>query len=62
MFNELIKEITRDLEVNETRARGRADVAQSNFEYAVGFILKELWRNSRSIPPTESSINLRAGY
>ena len=62
MFNELIKEITRDLEVNETRARGRADVAQSNFEYAVGFILKELWRNSRSIPPTESLINLRAGY
>ncbi|MEZ7812382.1 MAG: hypothetical protein QMB16_01630 [Paracoccaceae bacterium] len=62
MFNELIKEITKSVEANENRTRARAGGAQSNFEYVVGFILEELWRNSRSIPPTESLINLRNGY
>ena len=62
MFKELIIEITKELEVKEQRSRARRDGDQSNFKYAVGFILGKLWRNALSFPPRESSINLRSGY
>ena len=62
MFEELIKEITKELEAKESRSRARRDDAQVSFEYAVRFILQELWRNSLSSPLNESSINLRSGY
>ena len=62
MFEELIKKITKELEAKESRSRTRRDDAQVSFEYAVRFILQELWRNSLSSPLNESSINLRSGY
>ena len=39
MFNELVKETTKELEAKETRGRARSGNAQDNFEYAVKFIL-----------------------
>ena len=62
MFEELIKEITKELEAKESRSRARRDEAQVSFEYAVRSILEGLWRNYLSFPPNESSINLRNGY
>ena len=62
MFEELVKEITKELEVQESRGRARSGDAQVSFEYAVRFILTSLWRDSISYPPCESSINLRNGY
>ena len=62
MFEELVKEITKELEVQESRGRARSGDAQDSFEYAVRFILTLLWRDSISYPPCESSINLRNGY
>ena len=62
MFSEFVKEITKELEAKESRDRARSADAQSTFSYAVGNILKELWRNALSYPPRESSINLRSGY
>ena len=62
MFEELIKEITKELEAKESRSRARRDDAQVSFEYAVRSILEGLWRNYLSFPPNESSINLRNGY
>ena len=62
MFEELVKEITKELEVQESRGRARSGDAQGSFEYAVRFILTLLWRDSISYPPCESSINLRNGY
>ena len=62
MFEELIKEITKELEAKESRSRARRDDAQVNFEYAVRSTLEGLWRNYLSFPPNESSINLRNGY
>ena len=62
MFAELVKEVTKDLEVKENRGRSRGGDVKARFEYAVSFILGELWRNSLSHPPSESSINLRSGY
>ena len=62
MFEELVKEITKELEVQERRGRARSGDAKNSFEYAVRFILTSLWRDSISYPPCESSINLRNGY
>ena len=62
MFEELIKEIIKELEAKESRSRARRDDAQVSFEYAVRSILEGLWRNYLSFPPNESSINLRNGY
>ena len=59
MFEELIKEIAKELEVQESRGRARSVDAKGSFEYAVRFILTSLWRDSISYPPCESSINLR---
>jgi hypothetical protein len=62
MFDELVKEIVRELESKERRGRARGGDTKARFEYAVGFLIGELWRNSLSYPPSESSINLRSGY
>ena len=62
MFDELVKEIVRELEAKESRGRARGGDTKARFEYAVGFLIGELWRNSLSYPPSESSINLRSGY
>ena len=62
MFEELVKEITKELEVQESRGRARSGDAQNNFEYAVRYILGELWKASLSYPQGECLINLRSGY
>ena len=62
MFDELVKEIVRELEAKESRGRARGGDTKARFEYAVGFLIGELWRNSLSYPPSESSVNLRSGY
>ena len=62
MFEEFVKEITKELEAKESRSRARSAAADARFEYAVSFLLGELWRNSLSYPPRESSIHLRRGY
>jgi hypothetical protein len=62
MFSEFVKEITKELEAKESRKRARGADAQISFNYAVGYILRELWRDALSYPPRESMINLRSGY
>ena len=62
MFEELVKEITKELEAKESRGRSRSADAQNNFEYAVCYILGELWKASLSYPQRECTINLRNGY
>ena len=56
MFDELIKEITKELEAKESRSRARRDDAQVSFEYTVRSILEGLWRNYLSFAPTESEV------
>lgn len=62
MFSEFVKEITKELEAKESRNRARSADAQLSFNYAVKYILEELWRNALSIPPKESSVNLRSNF
>jgi len=62
MFSEFVKEVTKELEAKESRKRARGADAQISFNYAVGHILTEIWRDVLSYPPRESTINLRSGY
>ena len=62
MFDEFLKEITKEIELKEGRGRARSNDTKVRFEYAVKFLIGELWRNSLSYPPSESSVNLRSGY
>ena len=62
MFDEFKKEISKELEAKESRSRARSAAPLARFEYAVSFLLGELWRNSLSYPLRESSIHLRRGY
>ena len=62
MFSEFVKEVTKELEAKESRKRARGADAQISFNYAVGRILTEIWRDVLSYPPRESTINLRSGY
>ena len=62
MFEEFVKEITKELEAKENRSRAQSAAPHARFEYAVSFLLRELWRNSLSYPLRESSIHLRRGY
>ena len=57
-----MKEITKEIEAKESRSRARSAAPHARFEYAVSFLLRELWRKSLSYPPRESSIHLRRGY
>ena len=57
-----MKEIAKEIEAKESRSRARSAAPHARFEYAVSFLLRELWRNSLSYPPRESSIHLRRGY
>ena len=62
MFNELINEISKDIQKHEQRSRLRTTEEQSRFKYAVKYIVTDLWKGSYSIPIRECSINLRSGY
>ena len=62
MFNELVNEISKDIQKHEQRSRLRTTEEQSRFEYAVKYILTDLWKACYSIPIRECSINLRSGY
>ena len=62
MFEELVLEITKIIEGVEGRKRSRTTDEQSRFQYAVRYILSDLWKASLSIPMAECSINRRSGY
>ena len=62
MFNELIYEISKDIQKHEKRKGLRTTEEQSRFEYAVKYILTDLWKACYSIPIRECVINLRIGH
>ena len=53
MFDEFVKEITSELEAKESRGRARTVDAQDNFEYAVRFILVNLWLSMKKMKRQE---------
>ena len=55
MFEQLVKEVISDISQREDRQRNRRDDAQHHFEYAVRYLLTDLWKASKSIPFRECS-------
>ena len=62
MFEQFIKEIISDISQGEERQRNRRDDAQHHFDYAVRYLLTDLWKASKSIPFRESKINRNRNY
>ena len=61
MFDELVNEISKDILSHEQRKRLRTSEEQHRFEYAVRYILTDLWKASKCIPIRECLVNLRSG-
>ena len=60
-LQELSNEVSSILVRNEVRKARSAD-PQSRFDYAVKYILTDLWKASKSIPVRECLMSLRSGY
>ena len=60
-LQELTNEISSILVGNEVRKARSAD-PKSRFDYAVKYILTDLWKASKSIPARECLMSLRSGY
>jgi len=62
MFDELVNETSKDILSHEQRKRLRTSEEQHRFEYAVRYILSDLWKASKCIPKKSCLINLRSGF
>ena len=62
MLEQLVKEVISDISQRDDRQRNRRDDAQHHFEYAVRYLLTDLWKASKSIPFRESKINRNRNY
>ncbi len=62
MFDEFVNETTKDILSHEHRKRLRTSEEQHRFEYAVRYILSDLWKASKCIPLRSCLINLRSGF
>ena len=62
MFDEPVVEITKSIEGVEERKRSPTPDEEPSFQYAIQYVLNDLWKASHSIPIPECSINSRGGY
>jgi len=62
MFYSLLDEIIKKIETTEKRKRTRNHEAKVKFRFAAEYILRDLWKRSMSIPPSEIAVNLRTAY
>jgi len=62
MFYPLLEKIIKEIETTENRKRSRNQEAKENFKFTVEYLLKDLWRSCKSIPPSQIAVNLRTAY
>ena len=62
MFYSLLDKIINEIETTENRKRSRNQEAKENFRFTVEYLLKDLWKASLSIPPSQIAVNLRSAY
>ena len=55
-FDELCNKISKDIDLKETRSRARTEQEQIRFNYAVRFLLIDLWKKYHTHQDNESSI------
>ncbi len=61
-FDELCTRVSSDIDNRNLRKRSRTESEQKRFEYAVKFLLIDLWKTYHTHPEAECSINKRSGY
>jgi hypothetical protein len=54
-FEELYKKLSQDIDTKDTRARARTERELVRFDYAVSYILRELWNKHFIHEDNESS-------
>ena len=61
-FDELCTRVSSEIDNRNLRKRSRTESEQKRFEYAVNFLLIDLWKTYHKHPEAECSINKRSGY
>ena len=61
-FEELYKKLSQDIDTKDTRARARTEQEQIRFDYAVSYILKELWNKHFTHEDNETSIQKNKNF
>ena len=61
-FEELYKKLSQDIDTKDTRARARTEQEQIRFDYAVSYILRELWNKHFTHEDNESSIQKNKNF
>ena len=61
-FDELCTRVSSEIDNRNLRTRSRTESEQKRFEYAVKFLLIDLWKTYHTHPEAECSINKRSGY
>ena len=61
-FEELYKKLSQDIDTKDTRARARTVQEQIRFDYAVSYILKELWNKHFTHKDNETSIQKNKNF
>ena len=61
-FNELIHQLSKEIQDKETRKRTRLDDEQIRFNYALNKILEDIWKNHFVHPDNECLINKNKNF
>ena len=61
-FDELCKKLSQDIDTKDTRARARTEQEQRRFDYAVRYLLRELWNKHFTYEDNHPSIQKNKNY
>ena len=61
-FNELCKKLSQDIGTKDTRARTRTEQEQIRFDYAIRYLLRELWNKHFTHEDNYPSIQKSKNY
>ncbi len=61
-FNEMCIRVSREIDTQSIRARSRTEKELIRYQYAVKYLLTDLWKAHWKHPDAECSINKRSGY
>ena len=61
-FDELCTRVSSEIDNRNLRTRSRTESEHTRFEYAVKYLLTDLWKTYYKHPESECSINKRSGY
>ena len=61
-FDELCKKLSQNIDEDDSRSRARTEQEQIRFDYAVKYLLTELWKKHHTHEECETSIQKNKNY